>query len=72
MVAYHRCDSTLLNCVICTLQGWFANFNDIHGRIKPIDFLIMCSAHMQQAFVLASTLVRVHCNETNARTFEAI
>ena len=23
--------------VICTLQGWYANFNDIHGRIKPID-----------------------------------
>ena len=27
---------------------------------------------MQQAFVLASTLVRVHCNETNAQAFEAI
>ena len=26
---------------------------------------------MQQAFVLASTLVRVHCNETNAQAFEA-
>ena len=28
-----------------TLQGRCAIFNDIHGRIKPTDILIMCSAH---------------------------
>ena len=33
---------------------------------------ILLESQQQQACVLASTLVRVHCNETNTRAFEAI
>ena len=45
-IEHYRCDSTLLmKWRVCTLQGWCAIFNDIHGRIKPTDILIMCSAH---------------------------
>ena len=45
-IEHYRCDSTLLmKWRVCTLQGWCAIFNDIHGWIKPTDILIMCIAH---------------------------